>query len=209
MPDRMRELNRWQALFAVSPDGRITFANRTARLMAGIDAARLEHIPGFGRDMVAMLHALPLGARKLATLDDGRAMLVRAVSFATPGEAPQRLLSFQTVSDDLDVVQVGAWRAMTRMLAHEMMNSLTPVASLSESPKRLVARRGAGGGGRDGVSVDPARVNPAGRPLRRGQGLDGAGFDTGFTTTGATPFFFSMPSRSATLGVTSSTRPFA
>jgi signal transduction histidine kinase len=34
---------------------------------------------------------------------------------------------------------VGAWQAMTRVLAHEMMNSLTPIASMAESVESLVA----------------------------------------------------------------------
>jgi signal transduction histidine kinase len=151
-PDHARQLDRTQALldavsaalFAISSDGVIHFANRAGRLLAGIDPARLEQIPDFGPETVATLLALPPGGRALVMLGDGRAMLARTLIFSAAGEEPQRLLSLQTVSDDLDIVQVGAWRAMTRVLAHEMMNSLTPIASLSESLKRLVAEPGGG-----------------------------------------------------------------
>jgi signal transduction histidine kinase len=54
-----------------------------------------------------------------------------------PGAGTKRLVSMQAVAGELDAVQVGAWHMMTRVLAHEMMNSLTPISSLSESVARL------------------------------------------------------------------------
>jgi two-component system, NtrC family, nitrogen regulation sensor histidine kinase NtrY len=43
------------------------------------------------------------------------------------------LLSVQLVVGGLDAVQLGAWHSMARVLAHEMMNSLTPITSLTTS----------------------------------------------------------------------------
>ena len=124
------------SLFALSADGRIRFANRAARALAG-GAARLEDIASFGRDAAATILALPIGGRQLVSLADGRSMLVWVGSFSTPESGSQRLVSLQAVAGELDAVQVGAWHAMTRVLAHEMMNSLAPIASLSESLMRL------------------------------------------------------------------------
>jgi signal transduction histidine kinase len=75
-------------------------------------------------------------------------MLVWVGAVATPDGGPQRLVSMQAVAGELDAVQVGAWHAMTRVLAHEMMNALTPVASLAESLARM-----AGGDRRATVSA--------------------------------------------------------
>jgi signal transduction histidine kinase len=74
-------------------------------------------------------------------------MLVWVGAVATPDGGPQRLVSLQAVAGELDAVQVGAWHAMTRVLAHEMMNALTPVASLAESVARMT-----GGDSRPAVS---------------------------------------------------------
>jgi len=132
------------ALFALGPDGRIRFANRAARALAG-EVARLED--ALDGPAAAEILALPVGGRRIVALSDGRSMLVWVGAVATPDGGPQRLVSLQAVAGELDAVQVGAWHAMTRVLAHEMMNALTPVASLAESLARM-----AGGDTRPAVS---------------------------------------------------------
>ncbi len=132
------------ALFAIGPDGRIRFANRAARALAG-EVARLED--ALDRPAAAEVLALPVGGRRIVALSDGRSVLVWVGAVATPDGGPQRLVSLQAVAGELDAVQVGAWHAMTRVLAHEMMNALTPVASLAESLARM-----AGGDTRPAVS---------------------------------------------------------
>lgn len=139
------------ALFALGPDGRIRFANRAARDLAG-EAARLED--SLGGPAAAEILALPVGGRRIVALPDGRSMLVWVGAVATPDGGPQRLVSIQAVVGELDAVQVGAWHAMTRVLAHEMMNALTPVASLAESLARMVGgdSRPAVGGAADTIA---------------------------------------------------------
>lgn len=122
------------ALFALGPDGRIRLANRAARDLAG-EVARLED--ALGGPAAAEVLAVPVGGRRIVALSDGRSMLVWVGAVATPDGGPQRLVSMQAVLGELDAVQVGAWHAMTRVLAHEMMNALTPVASLAESLARM------------------------------------------------------------------------
>jgi signal transduction histidine kinase len=123
------------ALLTLGPDGGIRFANRAARSLIG-DAVRLEDALD-GRSAAEIL-ALPVAGRRIVALPDGRSVLVWVGAFSTPEGGPQRLVSLQAVAGELDAVQVGAWHAMTRVLAHEMMNSLTPVASLAESLARMV-----------------------------------------------------------------------
>lgn len=121
------------ALFALDADGRVRFANRAGRLLAGFEVARLQDIPLLGEAGAANILSLPIGGRQLVSLTDGRSMLVWVGALSAPGSGSERLVSMQAVAGELDAVQVGAWHRMTRVLAHEMMNSLTPIASLSES----------------------------------------------------------------------------
>jgi signal transduction histidine kinase len=131
------------ALFVVDEDKRVRFANRAGRSLAGFDLGRLEDIKGLGGDAAAAILALPPGGRQLVALGDGRTFLVWVGLIVMPGAGARRLVSMQAVSGELDAVQVGAWHMMTRVLAHEMMNSLTPIASLSESIARLTGGSGA------------------------------------------------------------------
>jgi signal transduction histidine kinase len=130
------------ALIATSGEGRIRFANRAARLLAGVVPGALADIGILGAEVAAEILALPNGARRIVALADGRLVLVWTVGLEVPGEAPQKLVSLQVVAGELDAVQLRAWQDMTRVLAHEIMNSLTPIASLSESAADLMESSG-------------------------------------------------------------------
>lgn len=126
------------ALLLVDEQKHVRFANRAGRMLAGFDGGRLEDIPGLGPAGAAVILSLPPGGRQLVSLADGRTLLVWAESLTVAGRGAHLLISAQTVTGELDAVQVGAWHMMTRVLAHEMMNTLTPIVSLSESIARLM-----------------------------------------------------------------------
>src|ERR1051326_6277504 len=126
-------------LIALAPDGRITYLNRAARLLAGEEVGLLSDIRAL-EGVAETILALPPGGRRIVGLKDGRTLLAWTGRIAIPGQGEQTLVSLQTVTGELDAVQVKAWTDMTRILSHEMMNSLTPIASLSESLHSLLAR---------------------------------------------------------------------
>jgi two-component system nitrogen regulation sensor histidine kinase NtrY len=144
--ERLRQLDFLQslldtvtaALFVVAPDGRVTLVNRAALQLAATAAAEFEAIPCLGTAVAHKLLALPPGAREVLTLADGQRMLASAVRFGSPGRDVHRLISLQRIAGELDVVELRAWQDMANVLAHEMMNSLTPIASLSESLEQLL-----------------------------------------------------------------------
>jgi len=127
------------ALFVLGADDRIRFMNRAARELAGFEAGRLRDIAVLGEAGAATILKLPIGGRQMIASTDGRSLLAWVGSIRHAGAEPQRLVSLQSVAGELDAVQIGAWHAMTRVLAHEMMNSLTPIASMAESVESLVA----------------------------------------------------------------------
>src|SRR5262245_1796733 len=126
------------ALIVIAPDGRATLANRAARALAGATVNRLEDIDAIGPVATQKLLALSPGTPQIVPLTDGRQMFVSVSQFATPGQEPQRLISLQRIAGELDAVELKAWQSMVDVLAHEMMNSLTPIASLSESLESLL-----------------------------------------------------------------------
>ena len=130
------------ALFALDTKGRVRFTNRAARSLAGRDIARLQDAAALGPRAAEAILELPIGGRQLVPLVAGPSALVWVEGISRPGVGLERLVSVQPVSGELDAVQVGAWHSMTRVLAHEMMNSLTPIASLSESIERQAEAMG-------------------------------------------------------------------
>jgi nitrogen fixation/metabolism regulation signal transduction histidine kinase len=137
--ERQRRLDYLQALIdtvaaavlVATEDGRIEFANRAAGQRLG-EAPTLAALPALGPAAGAQLAAAPLGSRLVLTLADGGRALASVGAFASAA-GPRRLVALQSLAADLDAAQQEAWRDLTRILAHEMMNSLTPICSLAES----------------------------------------------------------------------------
>ena len=121
------------ALLVLTADGSLGLINRAAHRLLGESARRLSELPSLGAVAAAQLEALTPGTHRIVQIANGRRLHASAAQFATPGAPPQRLISLQRLAGDLDAVELKAWDDMARVLAHEMMNSLTPIASLSQS----------------------------------------------------------------------------
>jgi nitrogen fixation/metabolism regulation signal transduction histidine kinase len=125
-------------LFVLGADDMILHANRAAQALAREPAARLSDIAAIGNEIGTQLGSLGPGVREIVRLEDGRRMLAASAAFVSPGGERRRLISLQSLSGDLDVVELRAWQDLSRVLAHEMMNSLTPIVSLAESLAELL-----------------------------------------------------------------------
>lgn len=120
------------ALLVTDGAGQIVNANRAARQGLGADAGPLAGVPALSPETAQRLVELAPGARAILRLQDGRAVLAQVALFTADAHA-YRLVSLQSLAGDLDAVELKAWQDLVRVLAHEMMNSLTPVCSISES----------------------------------------------------------------------------
>jgi len=128
------------SLMVIEGDGSIILANRAAQRLAGAEVSRLVDITAIGPAAVERLMALAPGGREIVRLEDSRQMLATAVQFLAPGAKPQRLVSLQDIAVELDAVELKAWQDLVRVLAHEMLNSLTPILSLAESLQRRLGQ---------------------------------------------------------------------
>jgi signal transduction histidine kinase len=54
------------------------------------------------------------------------------------GGTRQRLISLQNIESELTAQELAAWQTVIRVMAHEVMNSLTPISSLAASAQELV-----------------------------------------------------------------------
>ncbi len=73
----------------------------------------------------------------MVRLASGQRVLASAARF-TAGGHQLRVFSLQNIGSELDAVELQAWQDLLRVLAHEMMNSLTPISSLAESVRPLL-----------------------------------------------------------------------
>jgi nitrogen fixation/metabolism regulation signal transduction histidine kinase len=75
---------------------------------------------------------------------------LKATSLRTD-EEELTILSFQDIKSELDEKEIDSWLKLIRVLMHEIMNSITPITSLSESLSKVLSK--------DGNPVLPEEVN--------------------------------------------------
>lgn len=121
------------ALFVADADGLLIRSNRAARALAPDLSMRFADHPAFVPEDAAALLASGPAAGRMLRLADGRAAHVSVTLFDLANGTRWRLIAVQSVSDELGAVEADAWHRLSRVLAHEMMNSLSPVVSLAES----------------------------------------------------------------------------
>jgi two-component system nitrogen regulation sensor histidine kinase NtrY len=142
------------ALFVTRRDGTITLANHAAQKLAGQSVRHLSEIELIGPQSAALLRDLAPGGREIIRLTDGRSMLASALQFSTPGGERQRLISLQDIAVELAAVELKAWQDLVRILAHEIMNSLTPISSLAESIQAMLQASPGSGAAQDPAMAD-------------------------------------------------------
>jgi C4-dicarboxylate-specific signal transduction histidine kinase len=98
------------------------------------------------QDLQVLLAAQAAGQRQLVSFDTERGVeraLVAVAALTMQGSA-QRLAAMMPVESELEAEALNAWRELVQVLTHEIMNSLTPVASLSRTACGLLEEAGAG-----------------------------------------------------------------
>jgi signal transduction histidine kinase len=118
-------------------------------------SARRLLAPGRATDVKEVhrtLAGLADGQRSVIDVDTEQGLeraLAAAVSMTVEGN-PQRLVALMPMENELEAEAMQAWQKLVHVLTHEIMNSLTPVASLSQTSRELL------GGVRSRLPVDIA-----------------------------------------------------
>ena len=128
-------------LMSVYSDGQISLHNNSARRLFGnAHVARLSDLTPFGEDFKKLVTILEPGERRLVTFraDEMEQTLTIAATQVMIAGRRERLISLQDIQSELDVTQLQAWQDLVRVLTHEIMKSITPVASLAKTSVDLV-----------------------------------------------------------------------
>lgn len=123
-------------LISVTGGDQITLWNNSARRLFGSHSVlHLEDLRGFNANFPEQLQSLTPGRRALLTIDlDGiKHQLSIAATELIVGQQQELLVSLQDIQSELDTAQLDAWQDLVRVLTHEIMNSITPIASLANT----------------------------------------------------------------------------
>ena len=106
-----------------------------ARLFAVPMLSTLRQLERYGAEIPDMLRTLKAGERcnlQFAMVKGEVQLAVRATEMRL-GEDTVRILTLNDIRNELDAKELDSWIKLTRVLTHEIMNSIAPISSLSET----------------------------------------------------------------------------
>ena len=128
-------------LFSIYPNGKVKLYNNAARqFFADTSVHTVEDLKSFGQEFFDTLTNLLPGNPCLInfTHDQVARQVTVIMSQIVTGDISENLISMQDIQSELDSAQSQAWQDLVRVLTHEIMNSVTPVASLANTATDLV-----------------------------------------------------------------------
>lgn len=125
------------SLVAVDEDGSVQLLNLAARRLFGEACTARGDFNRYGQAFAAGLETLRPG--------DGAIVRMERAGGAVPLKATatdvmlrghkRRLISLQNIATELSAQELAAWQTVIRVMAHEVMNSLTPITSLASTAR--------------------------------------------------------------------------
>ena len=128
-------------LISIHSGDHVSIWNNSARRLFGIaHVTRVSDLERFGADFFRQVLAIQPGERRLVSFqfDDMEQSVTMSASEISIVSNTERLISLQNIQTELDGMQLSAWQDLVRVLTHEIMNSITPVASLAKTAVDLL-----------------------------------------------------------------------
>jgi len=146
------------ALISLDPQQGVTLLNPAARRLFEAPVASIAEFSRYGEAFAADLVRLMPGETALLRLErpSGTLHLKAAATEFTVRGMPQRIVSLQNIASELSAQELAAWQTVIRTMAHEVMNSLTPLPSLSATANEAV-REVLAGLAEDDPNIQPLR----------------------------------------------------
>jgi nitrogen fixation/metabolism regulation signal transduction histidine kinase len=133
------------ALICFDESGEVVMMNEPARRLVGMPYVySWRSLARFDERMPALLERLRHGDRDLLQARRGEEAL-QLILYATEFsllEKRYKLVSFQDIRDELEGQEIESWQKLIRVLTHEIMNSVTPIVSLSNLIQETLADNG-------------------------------------------------------------------
>ena len=128
------------ALLTVDQQGSVQLLNMAARRLFESPCARASQFRNYGEVFATGMEALGPGESAILRMErnSGLLQLKAAATELALGGTSRRLVSLQNIETELTAQELAAWQTVIRVMAHEVMNSLTPISSLATTGRGLV-----------------------------------------------------------------------
>jgi two-component system nitrogen regulation sensor histidine kinase NtrY len=129
------------ALISADERGGVQLLNMAARRLFGTALAETAQFARHGEAFAVGMESIRPGSTAILRMErpSGTLQLKVAVTELALGGMRYRLISLQNIESEMSAQEMVAWQTVIRVMAHEVMNSLTPVSSLAATAHDLVS----------------------------------------------------------------------
>ncbi|MDI9539583.1 MAG: ATP-binding protein [Bacteroidota bacterium] len=129
------------ALIAYQRDGSVELINNaTKRLFQVRNLPNIQVLSGYSHELVQKLLTIKHGENALVKVRNKDDLLQLSI-YGTEFKIHNRnimLVSIKNIQHELDDKEMESWQKLIRVLTHEIMNSITPISSLSSTVNGLI-----------------------------------------------------------------------
>jgi nitrogen fixation/metabolism regulation signal transduction histidine kinase len=128
------------ALISVDESGMVQLLNMASRRLFETALTHSAQFTRYGESFAVGMDSLRPGNSAILKMErnSGALQLKAAATDVASGGQRRRLISLQNIENEMSAQEMAAWQTVVRVMAHEVMNSLTPVSSLAATARDLV-----------------------------------------------------------------------
>lgn len=121
-------------IISINESGKVTLINRAALGLLGLENLRkVEDLntksPALAKVLINLKGSLHRATYKN---EKGQELAIKETRYKL-GNDSFRLLAFQDIKEELQAKELEAWQNLTKVLRHEIMNSIAPISSLTST----------------------------------------------------------------------------
>ncbi|MEA3443642.1 MAG: ATP-binding protein [Bacteroidota bacterium] len=129
------------SMIAYQKNGKVEmYNNATKRMFRKSNLRFIQDLGDVSLELVSVLQKLQTGEKALVKLqdcDDIFQIIIYAKEFKIRDQM-LTLVSIQNIQNELEEKEMEAWQKLIRVLTHEIMNSITPIVSLTSTVNNMV-----------------------------------------------------------------------
>ena len=148
-------------IVTINKNGEVELINKAAKDYLGV--ARLRHMSELDKThsgLAARIRDLNPGEQileKLTTRRKSHYLSIKGSFIKSKGE-PYTIFTFNDIKNELEEQEIHSWKKLIRIITHEIMNSITPITTLTSAIKRKLNK---GKGKRETVEYTPLEIQEA------------------------------------------------
>ena len=120
----------------VEDSGRVNYCNKTALELLGVATfGNIRQLRSVSDSLYEIFQSITDGVEERASYynESGKMTIALTASAATIGKDHVRIIAFNDISNEIAENEQESWSKLIRVLTHEIMNTITPIASLSDT----------------------------------------------------------------------------